>query len=697
MVGTGEALVAQRHIGMGELVVGITFPPSASRGPQWRADIQGLRAVAVLAVVAFHGGLPLPGGFTGVDVFFVISGYVITEMLVREWRQTGSVRLGQFYIRRFRRLIPALALLVSVTVIAAVVLLPPLGGENRVLLTAIGAMTISANAVIVFLAGDYFAVDAQTNPLLHTWSLSVEEQFYLVFPLLVIMGLLVWKGRSRGVKALMWLVTSLTIISFTAMMVAAYVDLPVGEALFGFYSPVARAWEFGVGALVSLVGPLWTRLAGRFLSLLGWLGVGMIVTGFFGIDSSNTFPGLSTLLPVVGTALAIISGFTMTQSPVRNGLSWRPLVKIGDWSYSLYLWHWPAVVFASVLWPNLDWAITVAALVSIIPAVLSYYLVERPLRAKGPPKRSGTVRAVVGTLVPTAAVLATAGLVTTLFITPFLVKTLGNPVEESPAVVTNCLTDATHYSERWAKGCTWFPEAEGAPIYLVGDSNAAHFDESVLAVARELNRPTTIMAGGSCIPIDDFKVLNPDGTSHHYWCPSYNAFLGSYLMGSEPGTVVVGFSDIHSWYDDRFYSWRSGVPQEGSAAKAAVLERALTATVRDLQTAGHEVLLVQAVPQFRTAGGFQPQNCTLFQLTGGECGATNQLSEIREVQGTNWRVMERVSQKTTAGLLDLTDEWCSNGTCSATRGLYIAYRDEIHISAGEARRLGPRFADFLSE
>lgn len=682
---------------MGQLVAGISPSPTPPKSSDWRADIQGLRAIAVLAVVAFHGGLPLSGGFTGVDVFFVISGYVITEMLIREWRQTGSVRLGQFYIRRFKRLIPALALLVSVTVLASLVLLPPLGEENRVLLTAIGAMTVSANIVIEFLAGDYFAVDAQSNPLLHTWSLSVEEQFYLIFPLLVLLGLVVWKGRMRGLSALTWIVTLLTVSSFALMIVAAQVDLPVGEALFGFYSPVARAWEFGAGALVSLSGPIWSALSRGWLAVLGWFGLGLVATGFITISSSTSFPGYSTLLPVVGTALVIIAGFAGPRSALRGALSWQPLVKIGDWSYSIYLWHWPAVVFASVLWPNLNWAITVAAIVSVLPAILSFYFVEQPLRAKGAPAAAGqTSRVVAGTLVPTTAVFVTAGLVTTFFITPFLVDKVGNPVEASPAVAENCLTDDSDHSDEWAEGCTWYPEAEGQPIYLVGDSNAAHFDESVLGAARELNRSATIIAGGSCIPVNDFQVLNPDGSPHQDWCPSYNDFLFRYLLGSEPGTVVLGFSDIHSWFDDRLYSWQDETPQQDLTAKADLLERALTTTIEDLQAVGHEVLLIKTVPQFRSTGGFQPQRCTLFQLAEGECRATNQLSDIREVQGTNWEIFERLSRNTTADLLDLTDEWCSNGTCSATRGLYIAYRDEIHISASEARRLGPRFVNALS-
>lgn len=158
--------------------------PASSRRP----DIQGLRAVAVLMVVAFHAGLPVPGGFVGVDVFFVISGFVITAMLHREWHQTGRIRFGRFYLRRFKRLTPALALVVAVTMVISIVVLSPFGPQQTAAKTAFGAMLLAANFVIARTTGGYFDAPAEANPLLNTWSLPVEEQFYLVFPALIAFG-----------------------------------------------------------------------------------------------------------------------------------------------------------------------------------------------------------------------------------------------------------------------------------------------------------------------------------------------------------------------------------------------------------------------------------------------------------------------------------------------------------------------------
>ena len=182
---------------MAESVARSGVSTQAVLGPH-RRDIQGLRAVAVLAVVAFHAGLPLPGGFVGVDVFFVISGFVITAMLQREQAGTGHIRFGRFYIRRFKRLTPALALMISVTLVASALILSPLRPQQDAAKTGIAAMLLVANFVIAFTTGGYFDTAAELNPLLNTWSLSVEEQFYFIFPALLALGWFLGQRRRLG-------------------------------------------------------------------------------------------------------------------------------------------------------------------------------------------------------------------------------------------------------------------------------------------------------------------------------------------------------------------------------------------------------------------------------------------------------------------------------------------------------------------
>ena len=334
-------------------------------GPR-RLDVQGLRALAVLSVVAYHAGLPVPGGFVGVDVFFVISGFVITSMLRREWDATGRISFAAFYKRRFKRLTPALAVVVAVTAVTAGLVMSPLGAQQRVSETGLGAMALIANWVIASTTGGYFDAPAATNPFLHTWSLSVEEQFYIVFPAVLALGWFVAARRPARRHTATILVVLIALGSFGIALVG--VNPFVHSWLFGFYSPLTRAWEFAVGALLALVTVRSVRGAAA-------AGAVLLAASFFLINDLTTFPGVWTLLPVGGAALLIVGR--------PRALTLRPLVRIGDWSYSIYLWHWPLIVFATTF----GWNRTAAAALSFLPAVASFRWVERPLRSLQLPRR----------------------------------------------------------------------------------------------------------------------------------------------------------------------------------------------------------------------------------------------------------------------------------------------------------------------
>ena len=308
-------------------------------GPQThrRPDIQGMRAIAVLVVVAFHAGLPVPGGFVGVDTFFVISGFVITAMLNRQWQQSGGIKFGSFYLRRFKRLTPALALMIAVTTVLSVLFLSPLGPQQAAGQTAIGAMMLVANFVIATTTGGYFTPKADTNPLLHTWSLSVEEQFYLVFPALMLFGWMLTRSRrcSTPLGPLL-IVAGIGVLSFALAATSSDgVSIPGFQRVLGFYSPVTRVWEFAAGALLALVFTLWRPTSGRLCNALGIIGLALVIGSVLGINERTPFPGVWTLLPVTGTMLVILAG-THASGPVFRALSTRPMVRIGDWSYSIY-------------------------------------------------------------------------------------------------------------------------------------------------------------------------------------------------------------------------------------------------------------------------------------------------------------------------------------------------------------------------
>ena len=365
--------------------------------PSWRrADIQGLRAIAVLAVIAYHAGLPIPGGFTGVDVFFVISGFVITEMLFREKIATGTVKLGRFYIRRFRRLMPALGLLVSATVLASWFIYTSQSTQELTAQTGLGAIFFGANAVIAMTTGNYFDALAEANPLLHTWSLSVEEQFYFVFPALLLLG---WTFRKALSTRLVIFILILT-ISALSLALAVFGSSGAEQApestswLLGFYSPFTRIWEFGAGALIALAIPT-IKLNNATALMISVAGVIAGVAGFTLISDQTPFPGVWTVIPVVATAL-LLAGGTRTNLISRT-LSLTPMVKVGDWSYSLYLWHWPFIVFAIYIWPGNWFVPIIAALLSFLPAIASYYLVEQRFKANDTARQKSALRVVVPT------------------------------------------------------------------------------------------------------------------------------------------------------------------------------------------------------------------------------------------------------------------------------------------------------------
>ena len=385
--------------------------PPASPIPGRRRDIQGMRAVAVLLVVLFHAGLPLPGGFVGVDVFFVISGFVITAMLMREWSRHGRIRFAHFYLRRFLRLTPALALVVTVVALASVLLQNPFGAQQTTARTGLGAMLLSANYVIGHAAGDYFADAAATNPLLHTWSLSVEEQFYLLFPALLALGwLLAARGRRRAPGTI---VVAIAVGSF-ALSVAWSFGSAAAEALttffggpesFAFYSSLTRAWEFAAGAVLALGLARIPLPRPSTARVTGLAGAGLLVASAVLITDAQPFPGLVALVPVTGTVLLILAG-THHTTVVSSVLSTRPMVYVGDISYSWYLWHWPLIVFTALLFPNRPLLLVAAAAVSVLPAVASYRWLEQPLRRYRPRTRPRAGALIAATLaVPLAACL----------------------------------------------------------------------------------------------------------------------------------------------------------------------------------------------------------------------------------------------------------------------------------------------------
>lgn len=354
--------------------------PRNSAGGRTRSDIQGLRAVAVLIVILDHlTGWP-GGGFVGVDMFFVISGFLITSLLVREHERTNSISWVGFYRRRIKRIIPAAVLVIVATLLAARFVFnsarfEPLRAD------ALWALLFSANWRFGLEDIDYFSADRAISPLQHYWSLGIEEQFYFVWPLLMIgiFALLLRSDRSHAQARIV-------VGTVLALVVAAsfiWAVMQTGEdARFAYFSTFTRVWELGVGALLAVAAPLMTRIPDAVRPLTSWLGLAGMVVSLLLIDGESYFPAPAAALPVLATALVIAGGTFADLSRQQEAL-WpltnRASTHVGDWSYSLYLWHFPVIVIGTVLIGDSLLDNFLLALSILVLSLLGYELVERPL------------------------------------------------------------------------------------------------------------------------------------------------------------------------------------------------------------------------------------------------------------------------------------------------------------------------------
>jgi peptidoglycan/LPS O-acetylase OafA/YrhL len=475
----------------------------------YRPDIDGLRAVSILLVVAYHAHpWAVPGGFIGVDVFFVISGFLISRIILSEC-DAGHFSLLGFYARRVRRIVPALLIvLIATCVIGWGVLLPDqfiLLGKN-----VIAGVAFSSNLFQLSQTG-YFAPDAIDNPLLHLWSLGVEEQFYIFWPLtlLLISGL-----RRRG----FW------IGLFALASFCSGLAIFAGHTEWAFYAPLPRAWELLAGALLATDSLSRKEgLSATTQNLLGTLGLAAILCAGFTLDRTQLFPGFYALLPVLGASAIIVSPEAWVN---RVALSNRPMIFVGLISYSLYLWHWPLLSYLSILRngvPNFL-EIWVAVIVAVGLSVLTYRFVERPLR-----RRERVVPSLSFCMVLVGAfggvIVAASGF--TFRFPPEIREIASIPPRANSGYDDRCFLER---NQAYTDSCV---EAGSKPLlFLWGDSTAAALYPGLKAMeeARGSFRLARFMTAG-CAPIVDA------GTNQR--CDQTNRATLDYLRNSHPDLVLL--------------------------------------------------------------------------------------------------------------------------------------------------------------
>ena len=381
---TGDPpLTRRRHLALQAARHALRVPPVPRH---FRADIEGLRALAVLGVLLWHAGVAwFPGGFAGVDVFFVVSGFLMSSLLLEEARERGRIDIGRFYARRARRLLPAALTALVGTAVLTLLFLPrsrwaEIGGD------LLSSATFVINWRLAGRSVDYLDMERAPSPLQHYWSLAVEEQFYLVWPIVLLLILLVAKGRARVFTRVSW---ATTLGLFAGSLWLSWWWTQQDPSAY-FVTPT-RIFELMLGGLVALGARAWPSIPRALAALVGWVGLGMVTASLFVITSATLFPGTWALLPTVGTALVLIAG------PAAG--SWGPVAVlrhvllqwVGRLSYSLYLWHWPFVAVAADLagvgrgGPDalpVQWGL-LAVLISVVPAWLSFRYIEDPIRRHG--------------------------------------------------------------------------------------------------------------------------------------------------------------------------------------------------------------------------------------------------------------------------------------------------------------------------
>ncbi|WP_431236971.1 acyltransferase family protein [Mycolicibacterium aichiense] len=698
-----------------------------SARPGFRPDIEGLRAVAVLSVVLFHAEVPgIGGGFVGVDVFFVISGFLITRLLWREANSTGTVRLRSFYAARARRLLPASALVGIVTMVASVFLIPTLRIPT-VLYDGIASALYVGNYWLIIDDVNYFANLLSPSPFLHYWSLGVEEQFYLVWaPLILGTAWLVRRLRRRtraeatsSVRPFLIVLALVAVVSFALSLCITFV-LPT----VAFFSLPTRAWQLALGGLVALTAEHWQKLSPHAAAIAGWIGLALILLACTWFTATTVYPGVAAVLPTAAAVLVVGAGCAAPAQGCGHLLGWAPMQAIGRFSYSWYLWHWPILVLAPALMGHpLGLPARLAAVVlSAALAWLTLRILENPLRF-APKIRTSAWR---GLGLGAMATLMAVGVGVALLVATPIPTGHGHPakpvtitatpvppglpaalfdaaVQDTFAQVQSALAasvnvnsipsnldpalaglEAEHNNFAF-DGCVRSPYQDGQPdcvsgdassatrVALIGDSHAAMWIPGFQQIADQRRWRLETLAKEAC-PIVDVRVDSVarrmiENLQH---CQKWRAQIMTRLRAERPQLVVVSV-------------WR-GYGTDESLTRFTAYDQAwldgLSRLVRQLRDTGTQVLVLGPIP----AAHKSVPNC----LSGHLDDATACVLSRSDSVNPSGIAAEAAATEAAGGhYADLTDLFCTADRCPVIVGNTQVYLDVNHLTFEYGRLVAP--------
>jgi peptidoglycan/LPS O-acetylase OafA/YrhL len=617
----------------------------------FRRDIQGLRAIAVLSVVIFHAsaGFWLAGGFIGVDVFFVISGFLITGILLRD-NALGRFSVTDFYRRRIRRLFPVLMTVLLFTLATGAAVLSATA-YSELAATAAATVLFVSNFAFLRLSG-YFDESVEYKPLLHTWSLAVEEQFYIFFPILLS---LLWRFARR------WI--GIVLLGLALLSLAASIWMSGAHPSAAFYLAPTRAFELLIGALLACHPHLMRWLGQGFRDALSLLGLLLIAASMISIDNTFAFPGAIALVPCLATALVISAG---QSGPSLGGrwISFAPFILFGDISYSLYLWHWPLLALARnwVLGPLNPAAATVIALLSMALAYASWRWIEQPF-LRGLPQ----IRPITTGLAMIAVVSGLSGT---------LVLMRGLPQRFSPGSQAlfaakddfNRRRPECHSGEGkpipYNQNCTFGSPDASPSVAIWADSHGAELAVALGERMAKTQGAVMQITASACPPALGYNSYNRKN------CTLHNSETLDQLVADSRIRQVVMLANFATY------------PQ----AKREELERGFEAAVQTLSTNGKKVIIFEPIPVFDFDA---PSALGLIASRGGKPSAWGlPLQVYRSKNAPFLELISRVAKATSAVVIPTADILCRDDLCGAfADGEGVLYFNADHLSVTGARRL----------
>ena len=708
----------------------------------FRPDLEGLRGVAVLLVLLYHARAPhVSGGYIGVDVFFVLSGFLITGIIVRELRSTGRLSLSAFYARRARRLLPAAALVLVVTMLVSAIVLPPLRVPGVAGDTISAALYVS-NIRFALQATDYLGSELAPSPVLHYWSLSVEEQFYIFWPTLlaVVAGATFLRGRpDTGIRRLAITLAAVLVGSLVLSIWLTGVNQP-----WAFFSLPTRAWELALGGLLALPGAVrW--VPARAAAPAGWIGLALILAAGFFLDTSVAFPGIAALVPTIGAALVIGAGLpTPHAGASRHGagraLGLAPMRFLGLISYSLYLWHWPILVLpeAAVGGP-LRWPVRLALVaLAIVAATATQRWVEDPIRrgrfiglktrrslalagvlsvavvamtaslgfaagaaSPGGPAIGGDVTQVAlppdptpkptpwpsagpastpsrgATPTPAATLAATLPPLAAAPVPRDLVPPLATASDDLPVIYA----DDCHLDVAGVTpGDCVFGDPDGAAtVVLFGDSHAAQWFPALERLATEHGWRLVSITKSACATAD-IDIWAEIVKRAYDECSHWREAAFGRMATERPDLVVVSDSRGYKAMVDGVAVPVAEVRGKWDAASGRTLER--------LKTLARHVVVIGDTPRANA----DPPACLSANLDDATACAIPFANAVNR----EWTVGEAaVASAAGVAFIDPTPWVCRTDPCPAVTGRLLVFRDQHHLTATYARALAERlFARF---